>query len=139
MKPMTKKYSPILLMSLTFYVGMVTMLPFSILENLNFFGPVNYNLMFLDKTAIAGLLYMVLLSSIAAYFMFEWSLTKVTVSDTAILGYMQAVFTLPFAYVLLGELPTTYSLIGGAVIAVGVIIAESSYHAHKKRAKLHKI
>ena len=139
MKPMTKKYPPVLLMSLSFFVGMATLIPLALLENLNVFGKVEYSLMFLDKTAVFGLMYMVLLSSIAAYFLFEWSLTKVTVSDTAILGYLQAVFTLPFAYMLLGELPTKYALIGGAIIAVGVIIAESSYHLHKKRSKAHRI
>lgn len=132
-KPMNSRYPASLLTSVSFYVGMFTMLPFAVLENLNYFGPTNYDLMALDPKAVAGIVYMALLSSITAYFMFEWALNSVSVGDTAILGYISTIFALPFAYWILAEVPTFYGLLGAVIIGTGVAIAELSAHFHKKK------
>jgi len=123
-KPMKRHYSPLLLMSLTFYVGLASFIPLSILEIAGYFGPVNFGINTLSILPVMGILYMAVLSSIVAYYLFEWGLTKVEVKDTAILSYLQPVFTLPFAYMLLGEIPNRLMLIGAGVIALGVLIAE---------------
>jgi len=123
-KPMRKHYSPLLLMSLSFYVGLASFIPMAILEVAGYLGPVNFSIYKLSAVPIMGILYMAIFSSIAAYYLFEWGLTKVEIKDTAIFSYMQPVFTLPFAYMLLGEVPNNLMLIGAAVIALGVLIAE---------------
>ena len=123
-KPMKKHYSPLLLMSLSFYVGLISFLPMSLLEITGFFGPVNFSFQNLSITPWLGILYMAILSSIAAYYLFEWGLTKIQIKDTAIFSYLHPVFALPFAYWLLRELPSTYMLIGAGIIAVGIAIAE---------------
>jgi len=123
-KPMKRHYSPLLLMSLTFYIGLASFLPMSILEIAGYLGPVNFNISSLTIVPIMGILYMAVLSSIAAYYLFEWGLTKVEVKDTAIFSYLQPVFTLPFAYMLLGEIPNRFMLVGAGIIALGVLIAE---------------
>ena len=123
-KPMKRHYSPLLLMSLTFYVGLASFAPMSVLEIAGYFGPVSFRMSELSAVPIMGILYMAVLSSIAAYYLFEWGLTKVEVKDTAIFSYLQPVFTLPFAYMLLGEIPNKLMLIGAGIIALGVLIAE---------------
>lgn len=123
-KTMRRHYSPLLLMSLSFYVGLVSFIPLSIMELMGWFGPVSFNLSQLHLTPVLGILYMSVLSSIVAYYLFEWGLTKVAVKDTAIFSYLQPVFALPFAYALLGEVPNQYMLLGAAIIALGVLIAE---------------
>lgn len=129
MKPMKNKYPATMLMSLAFYVGLITLVPLAIVENLGFFGSqVAYDLSNLGKTPILGILYMALISSIIAYFAFEWALNKVTVTETAILGYLSPIFTIPFAYLLLREVPTKYNLLGGFIIAVGIVLAEIASH-----------
>jgi drug/metabolite transporter (DMT)-like permease len=135
LRPMKKSYPGTLLAAISFYVGMITMLPFAIMENLNFFGPVSYDLSALDIKAVLGLLYMALFSSIAAYFLFEWALNTVSVGETAILGYFSSIFALPFAYIILKEIPAVYSAVGGLIIAVGVILAEIGEHRHRNRLR----
>jgi drug/metabolite transporter (DMT)-like permease len=125
MKPMIKKYSPILLMSISFYVGLVSFIPMSLLEQAGYFGPVNFSITDVTLVPTMGILYMALLSSIIAYYAFEWGLTKIEIKESAIFSYLQPVFALPFAFVLLGELPNQYMIIGSIIIALGIIIAES--------------
>ncbi len=125
MRPMKKKYSPILLMSISFYVGFITFIPLALLENLGYLGASKFSITDITLVPAMGILYMALLSSLVAYFAFEWGLSKVEVKDTAIFSYLQPVFALPFAYLLLREMPNQYMLLGVFIIAVGVAIAES--------------
>jgi drug/metabolite transporter (DMT)-like permease len=76
---------------------------------------------------------MALLSSIVAYSCFEWALNTVSVGDTAILGYISTIFGIPFAFWILGEIPTFYALLGAVIIGTGVGVAEISAHFHKKK------
>lgn len=124
-RPMTKKYSPTLLIFSTFYVGLATLLPFAIIEN--FAQPQNSLAIHanLDLNAVLGLLYMALISSIAAYTLNQWALDNAKVSDSAMYGYLAPVFTLPFAYLLLGEIPNLYMITGVVIITAGVVMAES--------------
>jgi len=71
-----------------------------------------------------GILYMAIFSSIIAYTLYEWSLKVASVADTAFFNYLSPVFTLPFAYLLLSEIPTKINLIGAGIIGIGVLIAE---------------
>lgn len=130
LKPMSKEYPAGVTTALSFYVGLFTMIPAAILENLTS-APVD--IMSMGVKPIAGLLYMAVFSSIIAYFSFERSLDNVTVSDTALLGYMQPLLTLPFAYLLLRELPTVGMVIGCLIIFAGVALAEIGAHSRAKR------
>lgn len=78
----------------------------------------------MDQKVMFGLLYMALLSGITAYSLMNWALQRSTVSYSAVFTYLSPVLTLPFAYFMLGELPTVPAVIGSIVIGVGVIIAE---------------
>lgn len=112
---------------ITFYIGLATTIPLVLLEINGFFGPaplIQWSALPID--AILGILYMSLLSSIAAYTLFEWALNIVSVADTAFFNYLSPVFTLPAAYLLLGETPTKVTLVGAGIIALGVIIAQHS-------------
>ena len=125
-KPMTKNYSPFIIVAVSFFVGLATIIPFAVLESHGFFGYEAFSLANLSITPIVGLLYMALISSIAAYYLYAWALQKATVGDTAIFSYLTPVFTLPFAYILLAEVPTPLMLYGAAIIASGVVIAEKT-------------
>ena len=127
LKPMRKNYSTFLMIGTSFYVGLATMIPLALAENLGLFGPINLDIANLPPGPILGVLYMSLLSSIVAYMLFDWALNTHSMGDTAIYSYLAPIFTLPFAYVMISEIPTKFALIGSAVIAIGVIIAE-----HKK-------
>lgn len=127
-KPMHKVYSPTLHTTFSFYVGLAAIIPLAIFENLGYFGNQAFVFSNLNATAIFGILYMAIFSSIVAYLAFEWGLKKAEVSDQALFGYLGPLFTLPFAYILLKEIPTTVNLIGAVIIAIGVVIAEKTKH-----------
>lgn len=119
-----KKYSSGLITSLSFYVGLMTMTPFYILESAGKIGLGEFNIASLPTSGWLGLLYMSLLSSIVAYSLFEWSLKYLKVTDTGIFSYISPIFTLPAAFFILGELPTGDVILGAAVVAVGIAVAQ---------------
>jgi drug/metabolite transporter (DMT)-like permease len=79
----------------------------------------------INHTALYGLLYMAIISGLTAYSLMNWALKRSTVAYTAVFAYLAPVFTLPFAYYLLGEIPTLPALVGSAIIGTGVVIAET--------------
>lgn len=74
--------------------------------------------------ALPGILYMAILSYIIAYYLYDWSVRKIEVSEAALFGYLQPVFAFPAAYLLLGEVPTKYFLFGAVLIGTGVLFTE---------------
>lgn len=74
--------------------------------------------------ALPGILYMAILSYIVAYYLYDWSVRKIEVSEAALYGYLQPVFAFPAAYFLLGETPTRYFLLGATLIGIGVFLTE---------------
>lgn len=118
---MHKKYNPTLLTVLTFYVGLIVLTPFALWES---FGVANPHQIILNFPSIMGLLYMALLSSIAAYIFFEWGLHHLEASETAMYNYISPLFAIPMAMVLVGEKLTNLATVGMLIIAAGVVIAE---------------
>lgn len=119
-----KKYSSELITGLSFYAGLVCMTPFYILESTGKLGTSTFTILHLNATGWVGLLYMALLSSIVAYGLFEWSLKYLKVTDTVIFSYISPIFTLPAAFLILGELPTSDIIVGSLIIALGIFVAE---------------
>jgi len=119
-----KKYSSQLITGVSFYVGLVTLIPLYILESSGRLGGSGFNITDLNSSGWVGLLYMALLSSIVAYGLFEWSLKYLKVTDTVIFSYISPIFTLPAAFFILGELPTQNLILGSVIIALGIIVAE---------------
>jgi drug/metabolite transporter (DMT)-like permease len=127
LKKMTREYSSTFLTAISLYVGLITILPLALLENLGLLGKVSsFDMFAIDGRGILGILYMAVGSSIVAYMVYHWSLKYVTVSDTAFFGYLSPIVTLPFSYLFLGEVPNQFMFIGSMVIALGVVIAEKN-------------
>lgn len=125
---MRKDYSPFLHTSLSFFVALIVTFPFFILETLGFLGSQTFYTGSWDTVALLGILYMAIFSSIVAYMAFGWGLRTARVLDSAVMGYLGPIFTLPAVYLLLGELPTKTAIVGSVIIAAGVLVAER----HKK-------
>lgn len=127
LKQMSKEYSPTLLTAVSLYVGLITIMPLALLENIGLLGRLSsFDILSIDWRGVLGILYMAIGSSIVAYMIYQWSLKYVTVSDTAFFGYLSPIVTLPFAYIFLGEVPNRFMFIGSLVIAFGVVIAEKN-------------
>lgn len=82
-----------------------------------------------------GLVYMTLLSSISAYFLFEWGLAKTSVNKANLFQYIEPFVATFFAILVLGEQLTPPFIFGAILIGLGVYLgtlAKEHYHkAHK--------
>jgi drug/metabolite transporter (DMT)-like permease len=71
-----------------------------------------------------GALYMAALASVAAYMIFYYALTKISASRVIAFSYLQPVLATLLSLLLLGEKVSTHLLVGGALVLVGVMLAE---------------
>lgn len=121
LKPMTKSYPPTLITAVCMFVGLFTSVPLAMIEISNGNG---FNVLELGINGVLGLLYMSLFSSLVGYILYQKALEYVKTSDIAFFHYLSPLFTLPVAFVLLGEIPTRIVVAGSIIIAVGVYIGE---------------
>lgn len=128
-KEIARKYSALTLTFISIIVGLITFLPLSLLEVFVF-----QKIPVFNPVSIIGLLYMSILSLGAAYYLYEWGLRKLEAGETGVFAYLQPVFTIPAAYLILGELIPTLLWPAIIITGLGVIIATTGmYHRRGKR------
>lgn len=128
---MRKGISPALLTHLSFMIGFATIAPISIASS-TIGGIVGY-IVRAPLSAHLGVWYMAILSGSLAYTLRNRAVKSIEVSETAVFSYLYPLWAAPLAVWWLGERITTPFVIGAAVIAAGVVIAE-----HKKRQSRRK-
>lgn len=107
--------------NVSFIVGFITMLPFSLPKILNSkFSvitsvPISYHL---------GVLYMAAISGTLAYFLWQKAQKSIEVSEANLVEYLYPVFGAPLSIIWLGEKIDTPYVIGCVIIIVGVLLAE---------------
>jgi drug/metabolite transporter (DMT)-like permease len=79
----------------------------------------------LDSRGWGAVLFTTLLSFVVAYVLWYRGLRVLTPSQTAVYVYLVPVFGLLSAWLVLGERPTVFLLLGGATILAGVILTNS--------------
>jgi drug/metabolite transporter (DMT)-like permease len=85
----------------------------------------------------AGLLYMVLFSSVGGYLLFYWLLRHMEASRVVVVNYLQPVLVVLLSIPLLAERPTTRLLASGALVLLGVYLTEhASARERAQRARL---
>jgi O-acetylserine/cysteine efflux transporter len=72
----------------------------------------------------AGLGYMAVFSSVAAYTLFYWLLRHMEPSRVAAVNYLQPFIVILLSMAFLGERPTGHLVSGGALVLVGVFLVE---------------
>lgn len=114
--------SPLFLVNISFVMGAITTIPWAIhvhgvqsLINSVTALPAPYHL---------GVLYMALLSGNLAYFLSNRAQKSIEVSEASLFTYLYPVLAAPLAIFWLGERLTPAFIIGGVIIAIGVVIAE---------------
>lgn len=116
-----KKYNDIDFNILSFYVTLIALIPFYILN----FDSYNKATLELSSSSIGVILYMTIFSSIVAYIMYIKAQSVLEVTEVSILGYISPFFSLPASYFILREIPSTTAFIGLGVIFFGIILAET--------------
>lgn len=133
-KKILTKYSSLIVTAVAFLVGTVTFFIPAASEYIQ--NPAWPNQ--LTILGILGLTYMTLLSSISAYFLFEWGLAKTSVVTADILQYIEPLVATLIAVSVLGEKPSSSFLIGTAFIAVGAYLGTLAKESHHKSHKAHR-
>ena len=82
------------------------------------------NLMTLSWKGWLGALYMAAIASVLAYMIFYYALGKISASRLVAFSYLQPVLATLLSVLLLGDKVTTHLLVGGALVLVGVALAE---------------
>jgi len=115
-----KKYNEIEFNLFSFLIAFISTLPFYFLNFKNF----NQSIADLSFSSLAVILYMAIFSSIFAYILYSKAQSKLEVSEVSILSYISPIFSLPAAFLILGEFPSNYSIIGLFIIIFGIFLAE---------------
>ncbi|WP_424356887.1 DMT family transporter [Methanocella sp. MCL-LM] len=113
------KYSVLTQLNYIFVIGFIGLLPFYFLtprHDIAQFSPVSW----------VSLLYLAIFCSIICYFFFNDAIIKIGPSKSAIYQYLEPVFAIIFAIVLLGE-PLTVFIAAGALLAIiGIAMADNN-------------
>lgn len=129
-KGILTKYSSLVVTAIAFIVGTLTMaIPAGLeyIQNPGWPSSVTF-------LGLLGLSYMTLLSSISAYFLFEWGLSKTTVYIADLFQYIEPLIATVLAVSILGERISQTFIIGAILIAIGAYLgtlAKEIHHRHK--------
>lgn len=134
-REMLKKYSSLVVTSIAFLVGVVTFFLPAAKEYIQ--NPEWPKL--ISMLGLLGLTFMTLLSSISAYFLFEWGLAKTSVNRAHLFQYIEPFVAAFLAILILGEQLTTPFILGAILIAAGVYLGTVSKESHHKAHKTHRI
>lgn len=129
-KKILTKYSSLVVTAIAFLIGVIT---FAIPAASEYFQNPAWPSQ-VTTLGILGLIYMTLLSSISAYFLFEWGLSKTNVTTADLFQYIEPLIAILLGIAILGEQLTVSFLIGGALVAIGAFLgtlAKEVHHRHK--------
>ena len=129
-----RRHHPFVITAFCFFIGLIVILPFFLHEQSTIYNQL-YNQsitnLIINKSALLGILYMSLLSSVLAYTLYEYGLSLIEASEATLFAYLQPIFAAPFSLLWLKEPITPFFLLGAAIIAGGVLLAE--YKPQNKR------
>ncbi len=133
-KPLLSKYSSLVVTGIAFIVGTVTMFLPSAFEY--FQNPVWISQ--ITIVGFLGLIYLILLSSISAYFLFEWGLSKTSVIVANLFQYIEPLIATILAISLLNEQISKTFIFGALFIAIGVYLGTFAKEKHHQLHKAHR-
>lgn len=117
-KKFARQYDSVSMNTFNLLAGALLLLPLTIHQAIHLdWGSVGW-------AGWAGLFYMAAISSVAAYTIFYWVLRYMDASRVAAVNYLQPIGAIMVAAAFLGETPTRNLLLGGALILLGVYLAE---------------
>jgi drug/metabolite transporter (DMT)-like permease len=115
-RDIARKYQPLTVITWIFIFGAVTLVPVGIVPVIQEIGGIS-------GEARWGIVWIILLPTVAAYFLNMWALTKVEPSLVSTFVYLQPLLTVILAMPILGERPTIGMLPAAALIFTGVALA----------------
>lgn len=133
-KKMLKIYPSLIVTGIAFFVGFFTFSIPALNEYLH--DPLWVNNV--SMLGVFGLIYMALLSSVSAYFLYEWGLAKTSVSTADLFQYIEPLIATALAILILGEDLNTIYIFGAILIIIGLFLGTRSKEKHHKIHKYHR-
>ena len=134
-RQMLKIYPSLVVTAFAFLVGVITFLPlaaFEYIQNPSWISKIT-------TLGIFGLIYMTLLSSISAYFLFEWGLAKTSLIKADLFQYIEPLVASSLAILILGEQLSINVLVGAFLIIFGVFLGTLAKEPHHRHHKTHRV
>ncbi len=123
-KNIVKKTNVMRITCLGFLIGSVSFLPMVVGELQT------WNFMMLDVRGIIGIIFGAFFSSLAAYSLYNYGLSKINAEEIGLFTYIDPVIAVLIAAPLLNEYPTLYFFIGALLVFGGIFFAEGRVHWH---------
>ncbi len=133
-REMLKKYPSLIITAIAFLVGVVTFFLPALKEYLQ--DPSWPER--ISALGLFGLLYMTMLSSISAYFLFEWGLAKTSLISADLFQYIEPFIAAVLAILILGETLSFSFIIGAVLIALGAYWGTFAKERHHRMHKFHR-
>jgi drug/metabolite transporter (DMT)-like permease len=121
-RPLFKTYKAVEVTAFATWAGTIPMLIFLP-------GFVNDLQTSTTNSLLAGI-YIGIFPSAIAYSLFAYAISKMPVTSVASFLYIIPVFSLFFSWLLLGEVPTWLTLVGGLIAIAGIIVVNRSRQKH---------
>lgn len=121
MKKVAEKYHPFSLVYSFFVVSLIGFLPLALLENPQLFTQNYLNL----PNAFLASFYMGTLGSLGAFYLYQYGQKLIEASEASLFTYLTTIFSVLLAIFWLGEKLTLPFIIGGMIVIIGLVIAES--------------
>ena len=106
-----------------FLVGFLTTIPLALTEVKA--TEILPKLMKINFSSHLAVIYMAIFSGAIAYILYQKAQKTIEASEASIFNYLPPIITAPVAMLWLHEKLTTPYIVGSAIIAVGVILAET--------------
>lgn len=119
-KPLLGRYPPAHVASYTTIAGGAVFVPVLLFD-----APLRGRMAALGAVDWLAVVYVSLLAITVAYLLWNWGLRVLTPSQTAVYTYLVPVFGVLVSWIVLGETPTVFALLGGAVIVAGVVLTNT--------------
>lgn len=134
-KAMKKGINPSLVAQVQFIIGFIIFLPILFIQNAP--ADIVHTLATAPWQAHMGVLFMAVISGTIAYTIRNMAVKYIEVSESALFSYLQPIWAAILAVLWLREAITPSYIVGGVVIAAGVVIAESRRTNRKKIQTIH--
>lgn len=134
-RPLLQKYPSLIVTGFAFLIGTLTFILPATNEYIQNPEWINH----ISLLGVLGLIYMTLLSSISAYFLFEWGLAKTSVIKADLFQYVEPIVAAGLAVTLLGERVSTTVIVGTVLIIIGVYLGTFAKEAHHKSQRYHRV
>lgn len=134
-KELLEKYPSMTVTSIAFLIGTLTFFIPALDEYIKHPGWIEN----ISLLGILGLVYMTILSSISAYFLFEWGLAKTSAGKATLFQYIEPFIAAALAITILGEKINISFLTGSVLIVLGVLLGTMNKESHHKSHKIHRI